>query len=151
MKKAKFPEEAVPKWNSDIEDGNAYALVAIILSQLHNLVSLRLDYIFVWQSGSPSLMLRHALFSAPNGTMSKCAHLATVDYGSNVPLSEEEELLHEHYPEGYPSGDPNQFMAWFHLPFVVFTSIWLRDFQDIIMSEQLEQLHTLVLARSGNL
>ena len=108
IKKAEFPEEAAPKWNTATADGNIHALVAILFSQLHNLVSLRLDYTFVWQSGFSGLMLRHALFSAPNGTMSKCAHLATVDYGSNVPLSEEEELLLEHHPEGYPSGDPNQ-------------------------------------------
>lgn len=94
-------------------------------------------------------MLKHTLFSAPNGTMSKFAHLATVDYGSNVPLSEEEDPLHEYYTEGYPSCDPSQFMAWFHLPSVVSISIWLRDFEDIITSQkQLEQVHTLVLARS---
>lgn len=149
IKKAEFPAEAVSKWNSAIENGNAYALVAILLSQLHNLVSVQLDYTFVWQSGFPGLMLRHALFSAPNGTMSKFAHLATVDYGSNVPLSEEEEPLYEHYPEGYPSCDPSQFMAWFHLPSVVSISIWLQNFQDAITSQkQLEQVHTLVLARS---
>lgn len=134
IKKAEFPEKAVPKWNSAIEDGNAYALVAILLSQLHNLVSVQLDYTFVWQSGFPGLMLRHALFSAPNGTMSKFAHLAIVDYGGNVPLSEEEEPLCGHYPEGYPACDPSQFMAWFHLPSVVSISIWLRNFQDVITS-----------------
>ena len=48
IKKAEIPEEAVPKWNSAIEDGDAHALVAIFLSQLHNLVSVRLDYTFVW-------------------------------------------------------------------------------------------------------
>lgn len=147
IKKAEFPE-AVSKWSTAIQDGNAYALVAILLSQLHNLVSVRLDYTFVWQSGFPGLMLKHALFSGPNGTMSKFAHLRTVDYGSNVPLSEEEVPLHEYYSEGYPSCDPSQFMAWFHLPSVVSISIWLRDFPDILVSQQLEQVHTLVLARS---
>lgn len=135
IKKAEFPEEAARKWNSAIQDGNAYALVAILFSQRHNLVSLELDYTFVWQSGFPGLMLRHALFSAPNGTMSESAHLSTIDYGSNVPLSEEEEPLHEYYPEGYPSCNRSQFMAWFHLPSVVSISIWLRDFQDAIISQ----------------
>lgn len=148
IKKAEIPEEAVPKWNSAIEDGDAHALVAIFLSQLHNLVSVQLDYTFVWQSGFPGLMLRYALFSAPNGTMSKFAHLAIVDYGSNVPVSEEEEPLDEYYPEGYPSCDPSQFIGWFHLPSVMSISIRLRDFRDIIMYRQLEQIHTLVLARS---
>lgn len=149
IKKAEFPEGAVPKWNNAIEDGNAYALATILLSQLHNLVSVRLDYTFVWQSGFPGLMLQHALFSAPNGTMSKFAHLATIDYGSNVPIAEEEEPMDNHFPEGYPSCDPGQFMAWFHLPSVASISMWLRNFQDAISSpKQLEQVHTLVLARS---
>ena len=149
IKKAEFPEEEVPKWNNAIEDGNAYALATILLSQLHNVVSVQLDYTFVWQSGFPGLMLRHALFGAPNGTMSTFTHLTTVDYGSNVPIAEEEEPLDGHFPEGYPSCDPSQFMAWFHLPSVASSPIWLQNFQDAItLPKQLEQVHTLVLARS---
>lgn len=122
---------------------------SLFFSQLRNLVSLQLDYTFVWQSGFPGLMLRHALFHAPNGTMSKFTNLTTVDYGSNVPLSEEEIPLVESFPEGYPSCEPDQFMAWFHLPFVESISIWLRSFRDAITSqEQLKRVHTLVLARS---
>lgn len=132
IKKAEFPEEEAPKWNNAIGDGNAYALATILLSQLHNVVSVQLDYTFVWQSGFPGLMLRHALFCAPNGTMSKFTHLTTVDYGSNVPIAEEEEPLDGHFPEGYPSCDPSQFMAWFHLPSVASISIWLQNFQDAI-------------------
>lgn len=89
-----------PKVENAIKNGNAYALVTILLSQLHKLESLRLDYSFVWQSGFPGLVLKHALFSAPNGTKSKSSHLVIVDYGSNVPLSEADDDLY--YPKGYP-------------------------------------------------
>lgn len=92
-------------------------------------------------------MLKHALFSAPNGTMSKFNHLVTVDYGSNVPLSQADDDLS--YPKGYPSCDPKQFMAWLHLPSVQSISIRLQSFQDAITSEeQLKQVNTLVLACS---
>ena len=126
VKKAKFPEDEVPKWSTAIKNGDAYALVTILLSQLHKLESFQLDYSFVCQSGFPGLMLKHALFSAPNGTISKFNHLVTVDYGSNVPLSQADDDLS--YPKGYPSCEPKQFMAWLHLPSVQSISIWLRSF-----------------------
>lgn len=125
------------------------ALVTILLSQLHKLVSVQLDYTFVWQSGFPGLMLQHVLFSATNGTMLIFAHLTTVNYNSNVSIAEEEEPLDNHFLKGYPSCDPGQFMAWFHLLSVASISIWLQNFQDAITPlKQLEQVHTLALACS---
>ena len=47
IQKAKFPEDEVPKWSTAIKNGDAYALVTILLSQLHKLESLQLDYSFV--------------------------------------------------------------------------------------------------------
>lgn len=44
--------------------------VTVFLFQLHHLKSLRLDYSFVSISGAPGLILRHAFFFAPKGTMS---------------------------------------------------------------------------------
>lgn len=34
-------------------------------------------------------MLKHALFSAPEGVLSSFCSLATIDYGGNVPRAEE--------------------------------------------------------------
>lgn len=151
IRKAKFPEDEAAKWTTAIKDGDPYALVAILLSQLHNLETLRLDYTFVWQSGFPGLMLKHALFSAPEGTMSNFNHLILVDYGSNIPVPKwEQDIWYEEGEEGYPICDPNQFMAWFHLPSVQSISIWLQSLQGAIISEkQLKQVTSLVLARSS--
>lgn len=151
ISKAQFPE--APKWNEALQNGNSYAYVAVLLSQLHNLQSLRLDYSFVWKSGFPGLMLKHALFSAPKGVLSSFGSLTAIDYGSNVPLSEEYDPLFNIFEkvDGYPPCDPCQFMAWFHLPCVQSISIWLRDFKDVITSENqgnLSNLHTLVIARA---
>lgn len=152
INKAQFPEAS--KWNEALQNGNSYAYVAVLLSQLHNLQSLRLDYSFVWKSGFPGLMLKHALFSAPEGVLSSFGSLTAIDYGSNVPLSEEFDPLLTRRLEkvdGYPPCDPGQFMAWFHLPKVQSISIWLRNFEGVITSEEqgnLSNLQTLVLARA---
>ena len=149
--KAQFPEAS--NWKEVLQKGNSYAYVTILLSQLYNLQSLRLDYSFVWKSGFPGLMLKHALFSAPKGILSSFSSLTTIDYGSNVPLSEEFDPIFNTFDklDGYPPCDPNQFMAWFHLPSIESVSIWLRSFQDVITGEDqgnLSKLHTLVVARA---
>lgn len=55
-----------PRSTQALQDGNAYALVAILLSQRHNLQSVQLDYSFIWQGAFPRLMLKHALFAPGN-------------------------------------------------------------------------------------
>lgn len=152
VNKAQFPEAS--KWNEALQMGNSYAYVAILLSQLHNLQSLDLDYSFVWKSGFPGLMLKHALISAPRGVLSPFDSLTSIDYGSNVPLSErlDEVFNTDLDSDGYPPCDPNQFMAWFHLPSIQSISIWLRSFQDVNTQGKqqgnLNNLHTLVIARA---
>lgn len=49
--KAEFLDAS--SWHQALADGDAYAFATILLSQLHNLRSLRLDYTFVWRSGYP--------------------------------------------------------------------------------------------------
>ncbi|KAE8360701.1 hypothetical protein BDV27DRAFT_37325 [Aspergillus caelatus] len=153
VEKVEFPDAS--KWNEALGNGNAYAFIAILLSQLHSLRSLRLDYSFVWKLGFPGLMMKHALFSAPEGLLSRFTHLNIVDYGSNVPIAEEFDGLYNDFDTtaGYPLCDPDQFMAWFYLPAIQSLSIWLRSFKDVIAdynSQQanLSQLQTLVLART---
>ena len=149
--RAKFPDSG--KWNRALQDCDPYALVAILLSQCHNLRSLQLDYSFVWKSGFPGLMLRHALFSAPEGVLSTFNRLTTVDYGSNVRQSELlEEIEDFDSAPGYPACDPDQFMAWFYLPSIRSLAIWLRNANDVISNKgqqsNLNQLHTLLLPRT---
>lgn len=151
VEQAQFP--GASKWNQALQKGNSYAYVTILVSQLHNLKSLRLDYSFVWKSGFPGLMMKHALFSIPNTVLSSFDYLTAIDYGSNVPLSEDFDPIFNNFDKlnGYPPCDPNQFMAWFHLPSIQSISIWLRSFQDVITGENqgnLSQLHTLVIARA---
>ena len=151
IKEAEFPESS--KWTDALQDGNAYAFAAILLSQLHNVANLRLDYSFVWKAGFPGLMLKHALFTAPEGLLSKFEYLATVDYGSNVPLSEEYDREYTRgYVEGYPPCELGQFMAWFHLPSIQSLSIWLRTFEGVMTPcypmGNFNNIHTLVLARA---
>jgi len=126
VNKAKFPN--AEKWNKALQDGNPYAFVTIILSQLHKLKSLQLDYSFVWMLGLPGLMLRHALFSAPleGGSLSAFDSFIMVDYGGNVRQSELlEEIGDFNDVPGYPTCDSEQFMAWFYLPSIQSLSIWL--------------------------
>ncbi|CAI7678927.1 unnamed protein product [Penicillium pancosmium] len=85
VSQAQFPSPE--RWMQALDQGDPNAFVAITLSQLHNLRSLRLDYTFVWQSGFPGLMIRHALLSAPPDTLSKFAELSLVEYGLKVPCS----------------------------------------------------------------
>lgn len=74
------------------------------------------------------------------------------DYGRNVTGSEYIDFHVLNFtPHGYPDCDPDQFMAWFHLPSIRAPAIWLRSFKDVIAldsEQQMRNLHILVLARS---
>ncbi|KAJ5780071.1 hypothetical protein N7457_005231 [Penicillium paradoxum] len=114
VKTTEFPDANT--WAYALENGNPYAIVSIFLSKLHNLQSLSLDYSFVWQSGFPGLMLRHAL-SSPSKQFSRFDLLTNVDYGANIRHDEmnfDEPLIWEE--PGYPECNPEQFSAWFYLP-----------------------------------
>ncbi|GAB1196227.1 hypothetical protein APSETT444_005495 [Aspergillus pseudonomiae] len=133
-------------WQLPLNNGNIYCYTAILLSQLPNLKSLRLDYSFVWQDGYPGLMLKQALFS-PNGVLSTFQHLEVVDYGGNVPIAEHEDESRD----GYPAYNPDQFTAWFYLPSLRQLSIWLRDINQLrekAPTLNLTNLETLILART---
>lgn len=121
----------------------------MIISQLHNLKSLRLDFTFIWKSGFPGIMLNHAQSNPSNGILSTFASLETVDYGSNVPLAKLYNPIFDSFDDcdGYPSCNPEQFIALFHLPAIKSLSVWLRHFHHPIPC--LQDLHTLVLARSN--
>ncbi|KAJ5642746.1 hypothetical protein N7490_006746 [Penicillium lividum] len=144
-----FPD--VNTWTHALENGNPYAFVSILLSKLHYLQSLSLDYSFVWQCGFPGLMLRHALSSKQ---LSQFDLLTNVDYGANVrrdEMSFGEPLIYEE--PGYPECNPDQFPAWFYLPALRSLKIWLRTkrLESIEMPHRrltLSRLERLVLTRA---
>ncbi|ODM15492.1 hypothetical protein SI65_09095 [Aspergillus cristatus] len=145
---ARFPDSAV--WKKALQDGSAYAFVAILLSQLHNLCALRLDFTFVWKSGFPGLRLKHALFTAQKGMLSIFESLAVVNYGSNIPIPPDPEYVDVGYVDGHPSCEPGQFMAWFYLPSLRKLWIWLQDCQEILACKRqtsFDRVRSLVLAQ----
>ena len=149
VKTTEFPDANT--WTHALENGNPYAFVSIFISQLHNLQSLSLDYSFVWQSGFPGLMLRHAL-SSPSKQLSQFDLLTNVDYGANVrrdEMSFGEPLIYEE--PGYPECNPEQFHAWFYLPALRSLKIWLRTKQGIELPHRrpdLSRLERLILTRA---
>lgn len=145
--KANFSDAAT--WIEALQDGNAYAFMTMIISQLRNLKSLRFHFMFIWKSGFPEIMLSHAQSDASNSILSTFVCLETVDYGSNVPLAKLYNPIFDNFDDcdGYPPCNPDQFISWFHLPAIKSLSAWLRHFHQSILC--LQDLHTLVLARSN--
>ncbi|KAJ5161066.1 hypothetical protein N7492_006458 [Penicillium capsulatum] len=153
---AQFPSPT--KWINALEHGDPYAFVAVLLSQLHNLRSLQLDYTFVWQSGFPGLMIRHALLSAPEKTLSRFSELSVVEYGMNVPQSRVFHELGAQFIDGFPACDQEQFTGWFYLPALNSLEIWLQNLEEVkdelakpteaSKLAHLAQLERLVLAES---
>ena len=147
---AKFPDAQI--WIQELKNGNPYAYVSVLLSQLHNLGSLYLDYSFVWQSGFPGLMLHHAVFSQEETSFSRFNFLSTVDYGGNVRRATIVEDVNENLEEeGYPSCNPRQFLPWFHLPSLQSLSLWARTRKILdgpVTRPDLSQLRRLALVRA---
>jgi hypothetical protein len=135
-------------WEVAIEEGDPYALVALFLSQLGNLRTLRLDFTFVWQSGWPGRMLNHALSSTQHG-LSRFTHLADVEYGVNAPETPffGDEVYD--YMDGLPKCNPDQFRAWFFLPSLRSLEVWLQSLDGVLNEfasrQTLTRLERLVL------
>ncbi|KAJ5287249.1 hypothetical protein N7478_002935 [Penicillium angulare] len=120
-------------WIDALENGNPYAFAAIIISQLHNLRSLRLDYTFVWQSGFPGLIVRHALLSVSLETLSRFSNLSYVEYGLNVPPPRSyHDALNNFNPiDALPLCNPEQFAGWFYIPSLVSLQLWLQSLKGV--------------------
>ncbi|KAJ5698449.1 hypothetical protein N7462_000454 [Penicillium macrosclerotiorum] len=73
------------QWKEALNEGQANAYAAILISQLHGLQTLKLDCSFVLDHGYPGLMMTQALLHAPAGVMSDFTRLRVVDYGNNSP------------------------------------------------------------------
>ncbi|CAI7633805.1 unnamed protein product [Penicillium viridicatum] len=155
--KAQFPSSEM--WIHALENGDPYAFVAVLLSQLHNLRSLQLDYTFVWKAGFPGLMMRHALLSAPENTLSRFSQLSVVEYGLNVPGSRWFNEMRWNFVDAFPVCDPDQFAGWFYLPSLKSLEIWIQSFEGVSNElskpaessklAHLAQLERLVLTQSS--
>ncbi|KAJ5827878.1 hypothetical protein N7447_004641 [Penicillium robsamsonii] len=118
-------------WIHALEEGDPYAFVAVLLSQLHNLRSLQLDYTFVWQTGFPGLMMRHALLSAPENSLSRFSNLSVVEYGLNVPGPRRFNETRWNFIDAFPVCNPDQYAGWFYLPSLKSLEIWLQSFEGV--------------------
>ncbi|KAA8645134.1 hypothetical protein EYZ11_010981 [Aspergillus tanneri] len=148
VRRAQFADAET--WHLPIYGGNIYCFAAILLSQLPNLKSLRLDYSLVWWDGYPGLMIKQAVLF-PNGTLSTFKDLQVVDYGGNVPIAESECEDEDVYPDSYPPYNPSQFTGWFCLPSLRVLNIWMRDLDDLQEMKpdlDLSNLETLILPRA---
>ncbi|KAJ5963932.1 uncharacterized protein N7479_003808 [Penicillium vulpinum] len=152
VRDAKFPEKLHAKLLARLFHGDAYFYATLLVSQLHNLRSLRLDFSFVLEGGFPGEMLHHSLFgNAPPGVLTRFSRLEMVDYGSNSPLTELNYRNNSNLHGSY------QFMPWFHLPSLKILEIWLHNVEGIcVFSRQmpktslnLSNLRSLVIAKSS--
>lgn len=100
---------------SELGSGDPYAYATLLLSILHNLRSLRLDFKFLVFGGLPGLMLQHSLSGKTSNVVSKFGQLERVDYGSSVPYMQMA-MTRVHY---------HQLQPWFHLPSLKTLEIWL--------------------------
>ncbi|KAJ5607823.1 hypothetical protein N7537_004442 [Penicillium hordei] len=151
VRDAKFSAKFDTKWITRLFDGDAYVYATLLISQLHNLRSLRLDYSFVLEGGFPGEMLHHSLFgNAPPGILSRFSKLEMADYGSNLPLKKPRD------GEPIRIGRTCQFVPWFHLPSLKILEFWLHGVEGICVSPteipkkslNLPNLRTLVIAKT---
>lgn len=146
--RVRFSNEA--HWIQKIQLGDPYVFTTMLLSQLHELKSTQLDCSFISARGYPGIMLRHSLFTAPEGVLLTFNSLETVDYGGNARIQEIQAIG----DDGYPDWHSQQSMPWFYLPYLKSLCIWLRSMDGIIgvgdakgstRQSNLHQLHTLIL------
>ncbi|OJJ87027.1 F-box protein [Aspergillus glaucus CBS 516.65] len=131
------------EWIQALNDGDAYATVAILLSQLPGIKTLYLDYSF------------HSLLTK-SGELNTFDSLQSVDYGGNVPPPEQWEIpMRAPMPDGFPlCYNQDQFIGWFYLSYIQHLAIWLRDIVDLRTNPRLNlenrtvDLNSLALARS---
>lgn len=151
VRDAKFSAKFDTKWITRLFDGDAYVYATLLISQLHNLRSLRLDYSFVLEGGFPGEMLHHSLFgNAPPGILSRFSKLEMADYGSNLPLKKPRD------GEPIRIGRTCQFVPWFHLPSLKVLEFWLHGVDGICVfprdipkkSLNLSNLRSLIIAKT---
>ena len=149
VRDAKCPSELITRWHGALYDGEPHAYAAVLISQLHNLRSLRLNFSFVLEGGFVGEMLHHSLFGdAPPGALSRFSKLEMADYASNLPSSD--------FHRNRRSVEACQFVPWFHLPSLHTLEIWLHNADELVASApqtsprhlNLPNLRRLVIAKT---
>ncbi|KAJ5473836.1 hypothetical protein N7475_003402 [Penicillium sp. IBT 31633x] len=150
IRDANFPVAIKHTLSSRLATGDAYVYATLLVSQLHNLRSLRLDFSFVLEQGLPGIMLLHSLFGdMPPRVLTRFEKLEMVDYGSNLPIMESNENLHVGRYD-------HQFLPWFRLPSLRVFEIWPLSLVGICVFPEplprpplhLSNIRSLVLART---
>jgi hypothetical protein len=83
---------------SYLRAGDEYACATVLLSLLHHLRSLRLDFKSLIKRDLPGQMLRHAIFGNASESVSRFLKLEKVYHGNNTPyLNMETAALISHW------------------------------------------------------
>jgi hypothetical protein len=135
-----------------LRQGNYYLYATVLISQLHNLRSLELDYTFTLIGGFPGMFLQHALRSSFEG-ISKFNKLEVLKYGGDVPQAKTLDDEAEEAVASIPMlGNKFQFAPWFALPKLKHVEMWLRSASRLKEDNyrmEAGELESLVLARSS--
>lgn len=140
MERAGFPDNEASDWICALQGGETEAFIAVLISQLPGLTSLRLDWEFAGRRGYPD--------------MSKFSCLRLVEYGGNVrqPIGYHAEPIYEPnlVSDSY-RGPHNKelYIGWFFLPSIRHLEIRLPDITLLKQKHpeelNLRHLRTLIL------
>ena len=91
-------------------------------------------------------MMRHALLSAPEDTLSRFSGLSVVEYGLNVPGPRWFNDAGWDFIDAFPVCNPDQFAGWFYLPSLKSLEIWLQSFEGVgnELSKLLDQANSCI-------
>ncbi|KAJ5691495.1 hypothetical protein N7488_012230 [Penicillium malachiteum] len=115
-------------WVRLMNKGDPCVFATLLISQLPNLRCLSLDCSFVILGGLPGMMLNHAMFTAPEETLSKFEHLERVEYGPNsarIRLDHNIVYSTTYAPNIRAQHNPYQFTGFFFLPSLKMLSMWI--------------------------
>lgn len=124
-------------WTRSLGEGNPYFFIALFIARLHNLHSLRLDYILARDYGFLAEMLMHVLFSTPANRLSSFEKLTVVEYGGY--LTPNFSIQKQGGAALYlrPEITPRPSLAWFMLPS-------LRTLEARVGDQELQKLLTMI-------
>lgn len=103
-------------WARSLSEGNPYFYIGLFVAQLHNVQSLRLDYVLARNYGFLALTLRHVLLHAPANVLSSFKKLAVVEYGGYLTTNFQVVSLNGEVLYMRPELSPNPSLGWFMLP-----------------------------------
>ncbi|KAJ5714295.1 uncharacterized protein N7483_011476 [Penicillium malachiteum] len=126
LERSNMPD--ISGWKHNMQRGDPYLFATLLISQLPNLRRLSLDCSFVIYSGWPGMMLKHAMLTAPAGTLSKFEHLSWIEYGvTSARIRPNYDAVYNpfHDPHVRRQHNPYQFTGFFFLPALQALSLWM--------------------------